>query len=124
MHKNMPVYVLRCFCIKKIMLIVFLNIIVSLILAYLVTEDASYATIHLGATTLYNVPLFWIVFSSMIVGMFLSSATTIKNLIETKLTIFGKNDDLKKAYKKADALQSKVDKLEEESQKSHSDMKA
>jgi len=40
--------------------------------------------------------------------------TTIVNLITSKLTIMGKNSDLKKSYKASDQLQEEVNKLEEE----------
>lgn len=46
--------------------------------------------------------------------MILASVTTIKNLIESKLTIFGQKSDLNKSYKISDKLQEKIDKLEEE----------
>ena len=88
--------------------------IIGLIVSYLATDDASLVTIHLGTSTLYEVPLFFVVFASIIFGMFLASVTTIKNLIESKLTIFGQKSDLKKSFKTADDLQLKVNKLEEE----------
>jgi biopolymer transport protein ExbB/TolQ len=55
-----------------------------------------------------------VVFASIIIGMFLASVTTIKNLIESKLKIFGQKSDLKKSYKATGQLQEKVNKLEEE----------
>lgn len=96
------------------MLVIILSAIVGLVVAYLVTEEASYATIHLGRSILYEIPMFYVVFVSIIVGMLLASLNTIKNLIESKLTIFGQKNDLKKSYKAADELLLKVDKLEEE----------
>lgn len=50
----------------------------------------------------------------MVIGVLLASVTTIINLIKAKLTIFGKNKDLKKSYQTQDEQQEKIDKLEEE----------
>lgn len=96
------------------MLAIILTIILAGIISFLVTMDASSVTLYVGTTTLSGIPLFFVVFVSIIIGGLLASVTTIKNLIESKLTIFGKNSDLKKSYKSADKLQGKVNKLEEE----------
>lgn len=96
------------------MLSIILTIILSLLISFLVTLDASPVTMRFGDTTLTAVPLFLVVFYSLIVGAILASITTIVNLITSKLTIMGKNSDLKKSYKVSDKLQEKNIKLEEE----------
>ncbi len=96
------------------MLSIILTIILSLAIAFIVTLDSSPVTLRFGETTLSGVPLFLVVFYSLIVGALLASITTIVNLITSKLTIMGKNRDLKKSYKSSDKLQDKVNKLEEE----------
>ena len=94
------------------MLAIILTIILAVIISFLVTMDASSVNLYFGTTTLSGIPLFFVVFVSIIIGVLLTSVTTIKNLIESKLTIFGKNSDLRKSYKSADHLQEKVNKLE------------
>lgn len=96
------------------MLSIILTIILSLAIAFLVTLDASPVNLRFGDITLTTVPLFLVVFYSLIVGALLASITTIVNLITSKLTIMGKNSDLKKSYKVSDKLQEKNIKLEEE----------
>ena len=96
------------------MLAIILSIIIAVIIAFLVTMDASSVNLYFGTTTLAGIPLFFVVFVSIIIGVLLASVTTIKNLIESKLTIFGKNSDLKKSYKISGQLQEKINKLEEE----------
>jgi len=96
------------------MLSVILTVILSLGISLLFTMDASSVTLSLGTTTLSGIPLFYIVFASLIIGALLASVTTIINLITSKLTIMGKNSDLKKSYKISDQLQEKINKLEEE----------
>jgi len=58
--------------------------------------------------------MFFVVFASLIIGALLASVTTIINIIKSKLTIMGKNSDLKKSYKSTEQLQERVSKLEEE----------
>lgn len=96
------------------MLGLILSIIFASIISFLVTMDASSANLYLGTAAFLDIPLFFVVLASMIIGMILASVTTIKNLITSKLTIMGKNSDLKKSYKSSDELQGKVNKLEEE----------
>lgn len=96
------------------MLSIFLIIILSVAISFLVTLDSSLVTLRFGDTVLSAVPLFFVVFASLIIGALLASVTTIVNLITSKLTIMGKNSDLKKSFKSADKLQGKVNKLEEE----------
>lgn len=96
------------------MLAIILSIILAVIISFLISMDASSATLYFGTTALSEIPMFFVVFASIIIGMLLTSITTIKNLIESKLTIFGQRRDLKKSYKTADDLHLKLDKLEEE----------
>lgn len=96
------------------MLAIILSLIFALIIAFLATMDASPANLYFGATELLDIPLFFVVFVSMIIGMILASVTTIKNLLTTKLTVMGKNSDLRKSYESSDQLMEEVDKLEGE----------
>ena len=83
-------------------------------ISFVFTLDSSPVTLRFGETTLSGIPLFFVVFASLIIGALLASVTTIVNLITSRLTIMGKNSDLKKSYKTTDQLQEKVNKLEEE----------
>ncbi len=96
------------------MLSIILTIILSLAISFVTTLDSSKTTLRFGETTLSGIPLFYVVFASLIIGALLASVTTIVNLITSKLTIMGKNTALKKSYKSSDQLQEKVNRLEEE----------
>ncbi|MDO8486806.1 MAG: hypothetical protein Q7S45_00720 [Candidatus Curtissbacteria bacterium] len=96
------------------MLSILLTLILAFAISFIFTMDASPATLYVGTTTIADVPLFYIVFASIIIGVLLASVTTIINLIKSKLTIFGKNKDLKKSYQTQDKQLEKIDKLEEE----------
>lgn len=96
------------------MLSIILIIVLSLAISFVTTLDSSKVTLRFGETILEGIPLFYVVFCALIVGVLLASVTTIVNLITSKLTIMGKNSDLKKSYKSSDKLQEKVDKLEDD----------
>ncbi len=96
------------------MLSIILTIILSVMASFLVTLDSSPVTLRFGETILVGIPLFFVVFASLLVGAIFASVTTIVNLMTSKLTIMGKNSDLKKSYKETDQLREKVDQLEEE----------
>lgn len=96
------------------MLTFVLTIIFAFLFSFITTLDASRATLYLGATTLAGIPMFYVVFVSTIFGVLLASGTNIIKLIQSKLTIFGKDNDLKKLNKTAEDLQGKIDKLEAE----------
>ena len=96
------------------MLSIVLTIILSLAISFLLTLHSSPATLRFGETTLSGIPLFFVVFVSLIMGALLASITTIVNLIKSKLAIMGKNSDLKKSHEATSQLQEKVNKLEEE----------
>ena len=96
------------------MLSIVLIFILSILISFLITLDSSPVTMRFGDTILADIPLFLVVFYSLIIGALLASVTTIVNLITSKLTIMGKNSDLRKSYKVSDKLQKNVNKLEEE----------
>lgn len=96
------------------MLSIILTLIIAFAISFIFTMDASPATLHIGTTTISEIPLIFVVFASIIIGVLLASVTTIVNLIKSKLTISGKNSDLKKSYQTQDEQQEKIDKLEEE----------
>lgn len=96
------------------MLVIISIIILSLLISFLTTLDSSPVNLRFGETTLSGIPLFFVVFVALIIGAILASVKIIVNLITSKLTIMGKNSDLRKSYKTTDQLQEKVNKLEDE----------
>jgi len=94
------------------MLSIIIIIILSLGISFITTLDSTPVNLRFGDTILSAIPLFYVVFCALIIGAILASVKTIVNLITAKLTIMGKNSDLKKSYKSSDKLQEKLDKLE------------
>lgn len=96
------------------MLTIIITLLISLILAFIATQNATLVTLHLGDTTLSNIPLFFVVLASILIGFLVASVITVINLIKSKLTIRGQSGQLKKTYKTVEELQGRVVELEEE----------
>lgn len=96
------------------MLTILLITILSLVASFVFTLDSSPVNLRFGDMVFSGIPLFFVVFTALLVGAILASVKIIVNLITSKLTIMGKNSDLKKSYKTTDQLLGKIDKLEEE----------
>lgn len=105
------------------MLTIILTLVISLIVAYLATQNATLVTLRFGETVLADIPLFFVVVLSMIFGTLLASVVTITNLIKSKLTIFGQKGELKKSYRTMEELQLHVSKLEGENETLRDQMK-
>lgn len=90
------------------------TLIISLVVAYLATQNATLVTLTFGHTVLADIPLFFVVLTSMIFGTLLASIVTITNLIKSKWTIFGQKGQLKKSYETVSELKERVGELEGE----------
>lgn len=96
------------------MITIISTLVISLVVAYLATQNATLVTLRFGETVLADIPLFFVVLFSMIFGTLLASIVTITNLIKSKWTISGQKGKLKKSYKTMGELQQRVDQLEGE----------
>lgn len=93
---------------------IFLTLIVSLVFAYLATQNATLVTLNFGNTVLADIPLFFVVLFSIIFGTLIASVAAIINLVKSKWTIFGQKGELKKSYKTVGDLERHVAELEDE----------
>ena len=91
-----------------------ISLLVSLIVAFLATQNATLVTLHFGRTVLADIPLFFVVLSSILFGFAIASVVTIINLVKSKWTIFGQRGELKKTYKTMGEMQEQMGKLEGE----------
>lgn len=96
------------------MLTIIITLVISLIVAFLATQNATLVTLHLGEATLADIPLFFVVLISILVGVLVASVISLINLVKSKLTIFGQKSALKKSYKTVDELERRVLQLEGE----------
>ena len=96
------------------MLTIISTLAVSLVVAYLATQNATLVTLHFGHTVLADIPLFFVVLLSMLFGTLVASVVTIANAIKSKWTIFGQKGQLNKSYKTMGELRQRVSELEGE----------
>lgn len=96
------------------MLTIIITLLVSLVVAFLATQNATLVTLHLGSTVIADIPQFFVVLASILVGVGVASVASLINMIKNKLTIVGQKGDLKKSYKTVGELQALVTKLEDE----------
>ncbi len=96
------------------LLTIILTLAVSLVVAYLATQNATLVTLRFGDTVLADIPLFFVVLISIIFGALIASVVTIVNMVKSKWTIFGQKGQLKKSYKTTGELQQRVNQLEGE----------
>ncbi len=96
------------------MLTIILTLLVSLLVAFIATQNATLVTLHLGATTFSDIPLFFVVLFSILVGTLVAGVVNLINLIKSNLTIFGQKGALKKSYQTVGELQQRVSQLEGE----------
>lgn len=93
---------------------IIITLLLSIIIAFLATQNSTLVTLNLGSTTLSNIPLFFVVLASILVGFLVASISTVVNMIKSKLTILGQKGQLKKTYKTVDELQGRVEELEDQ----------
>lgn len=96
------------------MLTIFLALSVSLVAAFFATQSSTTVSLTLGDIALTNIPLFFVVLVSILIGMLVASVVTVINLIKSKLTIFGQKNELKKSYNTVSELRGRVSELEGE----------
>lgn len=96
------------------MLTIVLALLVSFVLAFLATQNASLVSLQLGSVSFTEIPLFFVVLGSILVGVLVSSVVTVINIIKSKLTISGQKSELKKTYNTVGELRGRVLELEDE----------
>lgn len=96
------------------MLTIIASLVFALVVAFLATQNSSLVTLNLGSTTLYNIPLFFVVLVSILVGTLVASVVTVINLIKSKIAFAGQKGALKKSYNTVDELKTRVSQLEGE----------
>lgn len=79
------------------MLALILLILFSLGMAFLATQNTGTVDIRMGSYLLPRIPVYMIVFGSMLLGIFVSWLLSLLGTISSSLTIHGKDAALKKA---------------------------
>lgn len=96
--------------------LIFLLVTASLF-AYIAQNNFMLVTLHLGTYELSNIPLFYIIMGSLLVGLVLSYFMQVARSIMTAFTMQGKNNTIKQGNRDIVDLTKRIHQLELENEK-------
>lgn len=99
------------------MLILILLLVVGSILVYISKFNFVPVSVNLGFYTFSNIPLFYVIASSMVIGLALSYLIYLVKSISISFTIRGKDKEIKKNKEEVLELTKSVHQLELENEK-------
>jgi uncharacterized integral membrane protein len=99
------------------MLVLILLLIVGSILVYISKYNFAPVTVNLGLYTFANIPLFYVIVASLIIGLVLSYLVYLVHAITTSFALRGKDREIKKNKDKVLELTKQVHQLELENEK-------
>ncbi len=99
------------------MLILILLLVVGSILVYISKYNFMPVTVNLGMYVISNIPLFYVIVGSLLIGLVLSYLAYLVHAISTSLTLRGKDSEIKKDKDEVLELTKRVHQLELENEK-------
>ena len=99
------------------MLILILLLVVGSGLVYISKFNFLPVTVNLGVYVLENIPLFYVIVTSLVLGLVLSYLAYLVNTVSTSFTLRGKNNEIKKEKNEVLELTKRVHQLELENEK-------
>jgi len=99
------------------MLILILFLIVGLLVVYISKFNFTPVTVNLGIYTFLDIPLFYVIVGSFLVGLVLSYLVHLVRSIFTSFAFRGKNKEIKKEKDEVLELTKRVHQLELENEK-------
>jgi len=99
------------------MLVLILFLIVGSVLVYISKFNFVPVTVNLGLHTFSNIPLFYVIVASLLVGLILSYLVYLVHSISTSFAFHGKNKEIKKEKDEVLELTKRVHQLELENEK-------
>ena len=99
------------------MLILILLLVIGSMLAYLSHNNLTPVSVNVGSYVLANVPLFYVIIGSLIIGLGLSYVINLVHSISSSLALRGKEKEVKKNKNEVLELTKRVHQLELENEK-------
>lgn len=99
------------------MLILILFLIVGSVLAYLAQNNLTLVSVNIGPYVFANIPLFYVIIGSLLVGLILSYVLYLIHTISTSFVLRGKDNKIKKKRDEVAELTKRVHQLELENEK-------
>ncbi len=99
------------------MLDLILLLVISSALVYISKFNFMLVSVNLGLYTISDIPLFYVIVGSLLVGLILSYVVYLAHAISTSFTIRGKDNEIKKNKGEVLELTKRVHQLELENEK-------
>ena len=99
------------------MLILILLLVVGSILVYISKYNFMPVTVNLGVYIFSNIPLFYVIVCSLVIGLVLSYLIYLVSAISTSFKLRGKDNEIKKDKNEVLELTKRVHQLELENEK-------
>jgi uncharacterized integral membrane protein len=96
------------------MLVLLVAVLFGLGIGYFATENTTPVTIRLAEYALEDVPLYLVVVGSLLVGLFIAWILYIARSVSARLTIYGKDQVVRKTRRTVADLEQRVHELEAE----------
>lgn len=99
------------------MLILILSLVVGSLLVYISRFNFQLVSVNLGFYVLRNIPLFYVIVGSLLIGLVISYLVYIVHSISNSFIIHGKNSEIKRNKEEALELTKRVHQLEIKNEK-------
>jgi lipopolysaccharide assembly protein A len=99
------------------MLILILFLIVGSLLVYISKFNFMPVSVNLGMFVITDVPLFYVIIGSLLIGLILSYLVYLIHGISTSFILHGKNNEIKKNRNEVSELTKKLHQLESDNKK-------
>ncbi len=99
------------------MLIIILLLVVGAILVYISKYNFMPVTVNLGMYVISDIPLFYVIVGSLVIGLVLSYVVYLVHAISTSFAFRGKDNEIKKNKDEVLGLTKRVHQLELENEK-------
>jgi uncharacterized integral membrane protein len=96
------------------MLVLVVGVIFGLAIGYFATQNTTPVTIRIAEYTLQEVPLYLLIVGSLFVGLFVSWILYFGRSVSARLTVYGKDQAVRRAKQTAADLETRVHELEVE----------
>lgn len=99
------------------MLILILLLVFGAVMVYLAQNNLMLVTLHLGTYVFSDIPLFYVIIGSLLIGLGFAYIMYLVNSIFTAFTLHGKDNKIKQAKREIVELTKQIHKLELENER-------
>lgn len=104
-------------CIIPLVVILILLLVTSALMVYIAQSNLMPVTLQLGSYVFSDIPLFYVIVGSLLVGLTLAYLMYLINSIFVSFSIYGKDSKIKKSNDEIAELTKRIHQLELENEK-------